>query len=219
MLILPICAIFCSEIVIREYLTDNSFYIFLIKAFAFLILISPLHFGVILWFCETSKGNKHKIYEALGFYTSPKLIIRCIFHRFISLFIFSFSILPSLTFTLLSVFTFNMALKTGETIFLALTVCLIPVSIALFMLLGIFSARWAYADLIFVTNPELSVIKSFKLSAKLTKGKINTIFLTEFISNLLLVLTFFLLPVTLSLKSLFVALNYTKICKSKGEIN
>ena len=193
---------------------NYQFYIILAKALYLLIVFSPLSYGIKLYFAELEKGNSHKLWEILGFFTSPKLMLRCIVHRTIFVVIVTISFIPEVLILAISFFSFSLALETESVALLALSFSTFSVSLALLLLTMIFLSRFSLATYIFITNPDISVFSTFNLSYKITKGK--SVFLYKCKSKLFLasILTLFLMPINISISNITMSSVCNKICSN-----
>lgn len=217
-LIIAFFFFFTIDYFAKKYILIDNIYLFILRLILFFLFIAPLHYGTLLWFIEADKGNKHAFWEALGFYTTIKLLFRCFFHRFIYILICAITLLLTFIFISFSVSAINLALQTAETPYLALAFSFIMVSLSVFFMSCVFLSRWSLSDYIFVTNPDMPIFRTFLLSQKLTKGKKNSLFFFHFMINSICTLTFFILPLSLSLKSLILSHKYTQLYKTKADI-
>lgn len=204
--------IFSSEYLFKSGFSDNyELYLLTAKLIAFLVFLSPLHYGIFLWFNESQLGFKHAVWESLGFFTSLRLIFRSAFHRLTFILMYMLCLSPTFILLCLGWASIKIAIINAQTEFLILGFCFFMVFIPFCILTLIFLSRFSLSTYIFVTNPDISVLSSFILSYKATKGK--SVFLYKCKTRLFLInaLTLFMIPISISVDYLTMSSLCSKI--------
>lgn len=203
------------EYLYRFFSQEYSYFTVLsIKILYYLVIFSPLSYGIYLYFSELSKGVRHKIWEAFGFFTSPRLIFRCIFHKTLGVLIYVLALLPSISVLFFSAVAFRIALNTESAEMLILGFCTLVLAVSLIILGFTFLSRFSLASYIFITNPDLSVISSFRRSYAFTKGKGVYLFKLRTICFIVCALGIFAFPLFFSARQISLFTVYNKICRS-----
>lgn len=162
-----------------------------------LVVATPLYFGILLWYWELSKGNKHEFYECFGFFTNRKLFFRVIMLKLSVGIRVVASFLITLIPISISLFLFHMirADTSGSEIFLLLLICSTVLSIVTIISISIFCMRYLLVDFIYVANPDMPIREIVRLSKGIMAGrKANSLcFILSF--SLWFLLCIFILPI------------------------
>lgn len=190
-------------------------YIFIFKVLFNLLVFSPLKYGILLYFSELSKGIHHKLWEVFGFFTSLKLIFRCVFHKILGALVVVLSLLPTMTAVFFSIISFKLSLDNESTALLILGFCSLILALSMLFLGLIFLSKFSMSAYIFVTNPDSSVVSSFSRSLSLSKGKSVYLFRLQARCIIFALFGLIVFPAFISAKYLSLFSVYNKICNGR----
>lgn len=162
-----------------------------------IIVATPLYFGILLWYWELSKGNKHEFYECFGFFTNRRLFFHVIKLKLLVGIRVVASYLIALIPISISMFLFEMirADTRNSEIFLLLLICSTVLSIVTIISISIFCMRYLLVDFIYIENPDMPIREIIRRSKSTMSGrKANSLcFILSF--SLWFLMCIFILPI------------------------
>lgn len=145
----------------------------LIRIIVTIIIATPLYFGILLWYWELAKGNRHEFYECFGFFTNRKLFFRVIWLKLSVGIRVVASYLIALIPISISMFLFEMirAHTSKSDIFLLLLICSTVLSIVTIISISIFCMRYLLVDFIYIANPDMPIREIIRQSKSTMSGR------------------------------------------------
>jgi len=145
----------------------------LMRIAATIIVATPLYFGILLWYWELAKGNKHEFYECFGFFTSRKLFFSVIKLKLSVGIRVVASFLITLIPISISMFLFEMIRTdpSNSDTFLLLLICSTVLSIVTVISISIFCMRYLLVDFIYIANPDMPIREIIRQSKNIMSGR------------------------------------------------
>lgn len=183
-----------------------------------ILMVTPLSYGVKLWYCEISTGNPHSIYEVFGLYTKARLYFKAILLRTLILFRRT---VAALTLTL----PIAMVMITLELVgegsgnsgkLLILTACIIIIGIVMAVFVAMFCMRYFLAPYIMMKSPNSTVHKAIAQSVRIMKGEKGKAFTFMFSLYIRIPLCFLIVPAFFILPHIHTSIALYAVCLIEG---
>jgi uncharacterized membrane protein len=156
-----------------------------LKLLVCFFILTPIYIGAMWWFLRYAKGEKNSIGIIFICYANARIYFKTLLIKASVIFLRILAALPACFFGVVSarLFEITMFKDSGNGLYAALAVCFALLAVLSAVFFAFVYLRYALAEYIFVTDPDMKISRILKLSASKMKGN-EEIFIKLYLSFL-----------------------------------